>query len=240
MKNRTFSSLVPLGFGIVATFIAAAAQAQTVYVGNSLSVPNGGEDGVGPLAILGEYNPAGPSATSPVTLPTGIVQDVQFFGDNYDFTLYALSLVGSNPGLNEQTFQVVASESFSGSAPTGVQTLAVSGFAVSAGDLLAFAGIGPYYSQNPNDALNSDATYGDSGAGFSATPPGGPGTQFTVGVTGDANANYDYVPDVFQNQGRNYGIGVDVSVPDSGSTLLMATPIMAALAAMKRRNSSRV
>ena len=172
----------------------------------------------------------------------GTVQDVKLYSIHWDFTLYALSLVGSNPGHNEQTFRVVDSESFSGSASQqGIQTLAVSGFSVGAGDLLAFAGIGPYYPQSPNNAPNSDATYADSDlsssgypASFSATPPGGPGAQFIVGATPDLNANYDYIPDPFGNQGRTYAIGVDVSVPDSGSTLLLAAPIMAVLAAMKQ------
>jgi len=241
MTNRAFPSFVALSLGAVAAFIATPAQAGTQYVGNSLAAPpSGGSDGVPPFVILGEYNSAGPSATSSVTLPTGTVQDVDFYGDNYNFTLYALSLVGSNPGANEQTFQVVASETFSGSLATGDHTLAVSpGFNVTAGDLLAFAGIGPYYPQVPNDAANSDATYEDPipGGDFIATPPGGAGTQFTVGANPDPGATYQYVSDVFQNQGRTYSIGVDVSVPDAGSTLLLIAPITAVLAAMKRRFS---
>jgi hypothetical protein len=167
---------------------------------------------------------------------------VKFYGSSYSFTLYALSLVASGPFPAEQTFRIDASESFSGSASLpSVQTLAVSGFHVSAGDLLAFAGIGPYYTQNPNDALHSDATYQDRGRNdFIATPPSGP-LPFTVGANGDPTANYNYVPNAFGNQGRNYGIGVDLtpSVPDSGSTLLLLAPIMAVLAAMKRRCFSR-
>src|ERR1700733_293564 len=75
----------------------AFAQTGTVYVGNSLTVPNGGPDGLPPLVILGEYSPAGPLAASPTALPTGVVQDVKFYGQNYDFTLYALSLVTNGP-----------------------------------------------------------------------------------------------------------------------------------------------
>lgn len=184
-----------------------------IYIGNSLTVTNGGSDGAPPLVILGEYSSAGPLATSTTTLPTGTVEDVKFYGGNYNFTLYALSYVsaGSNP--NEQKFKVVASESFSGSAPTGIQTLPVTGFSVSAGNLLAFAGTGPFYSENPNDALNSDATYENSSnpGSFTATPPAGSGTIFTVGLYTDPSANYEYIPDSFGNQGRDYGIGVDVS-----------------------------
>jgi hypothetical protein len=190
-------------------------EAGTVYIGNSLTVPNGGPDGLPPLVILGEYSPAGPLASSTVTLPTGTVQDVKFYGQDYSFTLYALSLVTNGPNPNEQTFTVVASESFSGSASTlGIQTLPVSGFLVNAGDFLAFAGAGPYYPQNPNDATNSDAAYEDSSnpGSFIATPPGGPGSVFTVGLNPDPSANYEYIPDYFGNQGRNYGIGVDVSL----------------------------
>jgi hypothetical protein len=226
-------------------FISMAAQAGSVYVGNSLTPAGGAQaDSSAPLVILGEYSAAGPLGTSSVTLPTGTVQDVKFYGGNYDFTLYALALVSSGPGANEQTFHVVDSESFSGSASPGLQTLAVSGFSVTAGDLLGFAGLGPYYPQAANDALNSDATYASGTSLFVATPPAASST-FSVGVNSDASADYHYITDFFGNQGRTYNIGVDVSlprigtVPDSGSTLLMAAPIMAILAAMKRRCFAR-
>ena len=189
----------------------------TNYIGNSLTVTNGAPDGGAPLVILGEYSPAGPLATaSPATtLPAGTVLDVKFYGQNYNFTLYALSYLTNGLDTNEQIFQVVASQSFSGTnlAP-GIQTLAVTNFPVYAGDLLAFAGTGPYYPQNPNDATNSDATYEDSSNPNSstATPPGGPGTVFNTGVYSDTNAVYGYISDVFGNQGRTYGFGVDVSV----------------------------
>jgi hypothetical protein len=192
-----------------------AAQAQTVYIGNDLSVTNGGSDGEPPFVILGEYNPAGPSptASAATTLPGGTVQDLKFYGDTYNFTLYALTFLTNGPNANEQTFRIVASQSFSGSAPTGVQTLPVSGFSVGAGNLLAFAGTGPYYPQNANDALQSDATYEDSSNPdfFTATAPVGVGTIFTVGLNPDTNATYEFVPDYFGNQGRTYAIGVDVS-----------------------------
>jgi streptogramin lyase len=192
----------------------ASAQTGTVYVGNSLAVPNGGPDGLPPLVILGEYSPAGPLAASPTALPTGVVQDVKFYGQNYDFTLYALSLVTNGPNASEETFRIVASQSFSGtSASPGIQTLPVSNFCANAGELLAFGGIGPWYPQNPDDAINSDATYEDASvpASFIATPPAGLGTVFTAGVNPDPNATYEYIPDYFGNQGRAYGIGVDVA-----------------------------
>jgi hypothetical protein len=186
----------------------------TTYIGNSLAVSNGAPDGGSPLVILGEYNPTAPLATSTVTLPSGTVQDVQFYGQNYNFTLYALALVTNGPSPNEQTFKVVASESFSGSpSSVGCQTVPATRFSVSAGDLLAFAGTGPYYPQSPNDAVNSDATYeSSSNPGSSvATPPGGPGSVFTVGINPDPSANYEYISDNFGNQGRSYCIGVNVS-----------------------------
>ena len=242
MKNEPmFHSM---RFVAVAAFIVTTAQAQTVYVGNSLVVPGPGRiaDQIPPLVILGEYNPAGPLATSSAndTLPTGTVQDVQFYGDAYDFTLYALSLVNSNPGLNEQTFQVVASETFSESLPTGFQNLPVSGFSVTTGDLLAFAGTGPYF-QPPYNTPNSDATYGNAAdpASYLATAPVGPGTQFTVGVNGDPNLNpgtdYDYIPNLqgTGNQGRTYIIGVDVETVPEPDTLLMVALGLAILATIK-------
>jgi hypothetical protein len=210
-------TLAAVTLSALTLFASRSAQAQsgTVYVGNSLSA-TGGSDGVPPLVILGEYNPAGPPATASAatTLPTGTVLDVKFYGNNYNFTLYALSYVGAGPNANEQTFKVVASEDFSGMASSGIQTLAVSDFQVNAGDLLAFAGIGPYYPQVPNDGANSDATYENSSdpGSFIATPPGGAGMEFTVGLYTDPSASYEYVSDVHGNQGRTYAIGVDVSV----------------------------
>jgi hypothetical protein len=167
------------------------------------------------LLILGEYNPAGPlaAASCSTTLPAGTVQDVAFFGQNYNITLYALSYVGTGPGANEQRFKVVASRLFSGSAPApGIQALPVSGFVINAGDPLAFAGTGPYYTDGANDTLNSDATHENSSnpGSFMATPPGGPGTVFIVGVNPDTSANYEYILDSFKNQGRTYAIGVNV------------------------------
>jgi sugar lactone lactonase YvrE len=203
----------PILLPALALLTWSAAQAQTVYIGNSLQAPSGAPDGFPPLVILGEYNPAGPSATSPTLLPTGTVQDVKFYGQDYNFTLYALAYVASGPN-NEQTFRVVASASFAGTAPTpGIQTLPVSQFCVNAGELLAFSGAGPYYPQNPNDALNSDATYEDSAnpGSLIAAPPAGPGTEFIVGLNPDPSANYEYIPDEFGNQGRTYALGVDVA-----------------------------
>jgi len=224
MKNL----IAPAMLIVAAAFVATNAQA--TYVGNYGSAanlvnvaPGGGPDGTAPLIILGEYSPVGPLGSSAVTLPSGTVQDVDFYGGNYNFTLYVLSPGTAGPNANEQTFTVVASQSFSGSATVGIQTLAISpGFSVSAGDLLAFAGIGPWYPQQPNDALNSDATYEDSSNpnSFSATPPGGPGTQFSVGLNPDPTANYEYGPDVFGNQGRTYAIGVDVSTVPEPTTMI--------------------
>ena len=89
-----------------------------------------------------------------------------------------------------------------------MQNLAAN-FTVGAGDYLAFAGIGPYYPQQPNDAVGSDATYESSSKPntFTAIPPT-TGQTFTVGAHGDPNATYDIGPDLHGNQGRSYGIGV--------------------------------
>src|ERR1017187_2831160 len=161
-----------------------SAEAQTVYIGNSLTVQNGAPDGSPPLVILGEYSPGGPLATSPALLPAGTVQDVKFYGQDYNFTLYALSYVGPGPHTNEQIFQVVASQTFSNSVPSvGTNTLAVTNFTVSAGNLLAFAGTGPYYLQPPTSS-GKDATYSSSPSSYMATSPV-QGQQFIVGTNGD-------------------------------------------------------
>jgi hypothetical protein len=144
---------------------------------------------------------------------------VKFYGQNYDFTLYALSHVSHCSNTNEQTFRVVAAQHFSGTSLTpGTITLAVTNFCVKAGDFLAFAGIGPYYPQQPNDSPDTDATYEDSSqpVGYdndTATPPV-LGEKFTVGINRDSSATYDYIADNFGNQGRIYAIGVDVLITD--------------------------
>ena len=194
------------------------------YVGNSLVAANGGADSSPPLVILGEYSPAGPlgTASSSLTLVAGEVKDVKFYGQDYSFSLYALRFVTNGPNPSEQTFRVVAAQSFSGTNATpGVQTLPVSGFFLEGGELLAFVGTGPHYPQKPNDAPHSDATFEDSShpGSFVATPLGGPGRVFTVGPNPDRAANYQYVSDLFGNQGRAYAVGVDVSprvTPASG------------------------
>lgn len=111
-------TLIAVILSALALLAARCAEAGTVYIGNSLTVPNGAEDGIPPLVILGEYSSAGPLATasSATTLPNGTVQDVKFYGQDYDFTLYALSPVAGGPNANEQTFQVAASQSFCGIA----------------------------------------------------------------------------------------------------------------------------
>jgi hypothetical protein len=83
--------LVALVLPAVTLLTSRWAQAQTVYIGNSLTVTNGAPDGGAALVILGQYSTAGPLAASSVTLPTGVIQDVKFYGRDYDFTLYALT-----------------------------------------------------------------------------------------------------------------------------------------------------
>src|ERR1035438_7121671 len=230
MKNIHRLTLIAVSLFTLTLCASRSAQAQTVYIGNSLTVTNGAPDGGAPLVILGEYSKAGPLATSAVTAPGGPVQDVKFYGQNYNFTLYALAYSGPGPHTNEQTFQVVASQSFSASGQTlQTHTLSISNFSVFAGDLLAFAGNGPYYPQNTNDATHIDAAYQNPSnpSSGTATPPGGPGTVFTVGTYPDTNSTYGYISDVFGNQGRTYGIGVDI-LPASafalGTTSLLEGP----------------
>ena len=166
------------------------------------------------------------------------MSDVQFYGGNYNFTLYALAPGSLTAGV--QSFTVAAAESFSGSALSGAQSLAVSGFSVKAGDLLAFAGIGPTYVSASN-ATGSDATYADAAAspGFIATPPSTTaGSVFTVESSGTA-ATYDYINNYFGNQGRTYAFGVDYTpspVPLPASAWLMLSGLVGiGVMARKRR-----
>jgi hypothetical protein len=203
----------------------AVPAAASIYVGNTMdfSAPNLNPDGDPPFVILGEYDFSGPLSgpASAISFPvSGQVEDVTFYGDSYNFTLYALAWVsGAN---NEQTFSVDASEQFSGTSPTAIQTLAVTNFFVNPGDLLAFAGIGPYYPYPyRDDEHGTDATYASGGDPFTATPPSGViGTTLTVGVNGDTLANYSYI-DPCCEQGRTYYIGVDVSTPEPGTFIFM-------------------
>jgi PEP-CTERM motif len=221
-KKRRKESL-RLGWVVVLCAGAAPAGAQT-YVGNNFTsgssllgslLTDGSSDQYPPLVILQEYSPSGPATTGAIFASAGTVNDVSFYGGGpYDFTVYALALDSTNTGKNELTFTVVGeSQPIIGDATTkGVQTVAAN-FSVSAGDYLAFAGIGPWYPQAPNDAAGSDATYETSSepqtypTSFTAIPPTARQT-FTVGAHGDSNATYEIVPNPFENQGRSYGIGV--------------------------------
>jgi hypothetical protein len=207
-----------LGVAVAALCAAAAPVAAQTYVGNDFSLGSGllgavqsfgFEDSVPPFVILQEYSPSGPATTGAIFSSAGTVNDVTYYGGGkYDFTVYALAPDGS-PAPNEQEFTVVGDQTFSGNATsTGVQNLPAN-FSVGAGDYLAFAGIGPYYPQQPNDALGSDATYESSSKPntFTAIPPTANET-FAVGAHGDTNTAYDIGPDLHGNQGRSYAIGV--------------------------------
>jgi sugar lactone lactonase YvrE len=214
--------LIVLAFCIFSFLTSSTLLGQSVYVGNPLNF--GGEaDSNPPLVILGEYSPAGPSANSLLVPPSGMVQDIKFVGQNYSFTLYALALV-SNGSYGMQTFQVMASQYFTNEIPSGIaggiQTIEVTNFVVDAGDFLAFAGTGPCYSQ-PATTNGLDATYSTNANVYSATPPGGPGTTFTVGNNGNTNANYQYIPSKgLTFPSRTYAFGVDVLVTNGCYTFI--------------------
>ena len=200
----------------------ATAEAQ-VYVGNDFSSGSslfaslqsrGAADGVPPLVIVGEYSPSGPANSGAIFNSAGIVKSVTFFGGGkYDFTVYALALVGRNASQNEMTFNVIGAQAFSGEATTtGPQNLPAH-FSVETGNYLAFAGVGPFYPQTPNDASGSDAIYASASepdhfpSNFTAIRPI-LGQTFTVGGHGDKTPAYEIAPNTFGNQGRYYGIGV--------------------------------
>ena len=218
-----FRQKLLLGSALAALCAGSAPAVAQTYVGNDFSAgtslltalqSDGYKDNVAPFVILQEYNPAGPATSGAIFTSQGTVTDVSYYGGftgggKYDFTVYALALDSSNAAQNKQTFTVVGDQTFSGTVSfQGVHNLPAD-FSVGAGDYLAFAGIGPFYPQTPNDAVGSDATYESASLPntFTAIPPT-EGQTFTVGAHGDANATYDYGPNVSGNQGRSYGIGV--------------------------------
>jgi hypothetical protein len=185
----------------------------TTYVGHRLAVTNGKVDTAPPLVILGESGPAGPLASSPIAFPAdGRVTALEFYGADYDFTLYAVHYL-EGPRTNCRIFLVQAAQHFSGTAPSlGVQCLTVTNFEVLCGDLLAFAGVGPCCSTNSEGALPGDAVYGDAlqPPGFdrdTATAPQGHGTIFSVGKDPDSHASYLYREPTF-SQTCTYAIRV--------------------------------
>jgi hypothetical protein len=210
-----------LGSALAALCAGAVPAAGQTYVGNDFSAgtslltalqSDGYKDNVAPFVILQEYNSSGPATSGAIFTSAGTVNDVSFYGGfsgggKYDFTVYALALDSSNAAKNQQTFTVVGDETFSGTvASQGAHTLSAD-FSVGAEDYLAFSGIGPFYPQQPNDAVGSDATYESSPNTNTATPPSA-GQTFTVGANG-GSATYNYISDIHSNQGRSYGIGVD-------------------------------
>ncbi len=108
----------------------------------------------------------------------------------------------------------------------GVHNLSAD-FAVGAGDFLAFAGIGPYLLRS--EAAGSDATYGSPSRPnkYSAIPPTA-GETFTVGVNGDAQATYEYIPPqspgpgLAPSSGRYYGLGVFYTPTAPADTLAVS------------------
>ena len=188
---------------------------------------NGAPDADPPFVIMREYLAAGPAASGATSCSAGTVNTVKYYGDgSYDFTVYALSLVGSNPAQKEQTFTVVSEQTFTGDATTkGVHNLSAD-FAVGAGDFLAFAGIGPYLLRSY--AAGSDATYESSSMPntFVAIPPIA-GQTFTVGVHLDAQVTYDYINNGAAT-GRYYGIGVYYTPTGPADTLAVSDHSFAA------------
>jgi hypothetical protein len=187
---------------------------------------NGAPDADPPFVIMREYLAAGPAAAGATFCSAGTVNAVNYYGDgSYDFTVYALSLVSSNPAQNERTFTVDSEQTFTGDATTkGVHKLSAD-FAVGAGDFLAFAGIGPYLLRS--DVAGSDATYGSLSLpnSFDAIPPTA-GETFTVGVHNDTQATYAYIP--FASPGRYYGIGVFYTPTAPADTLAVSDHSIAA------------
>lgn len=203
----------------LALLAAVSGRAGLTYVGNPLGVSESGSDHdyLAPLVIMGEYAPGGPlpSAQNNLTLPQGAVRDVRFYGQNYNFVLFAYKWISTDSGDNTQTFQVIAYQRLSGvnDAP-GMITNSVSNFCVPDGALLGWAGIGPFYPQSPWDELYSDATYedADNAGTYVATPPLlGQTIGMGLNEVSPADARYGYIFDgLFGNQGRVYAIGVDV------------------------------
>jgi hypothetical protein len=222
VARRRLLALLCLTF--IAAFALTAARAQQIGNNPNPGTQNLGQDSVGspPFVVLQEYSSSAPLLSSNVEFPSaGTVTQVLFYAAgnaSYTFNVYALSIVSPSAG-GEVTFNVDGSAVVSGSVPAtggGLQTVAVN-FPAKAGDLLAFAGIGPSYPQTPNNASESDATYANFTpgvpAGYAATAPSTVvNSQFSVSATGEANGvdtTYAYIANGFGNQGRNYAIAVN-------------------------------
>jgi hypothetical protein len=191
----------------------------------------GAADGVPPFVILQEYSPSGPTTSGAIFPSAGTVNQVTFYGSGkYDFTVFALALVARDATRNEMTFNVIDAQTFSGDAASkGLQTVPAH-FSVRAGNYLAFAGIGPFYPQTPNDAPGSDVVYASASepdqfpSNFTGVRPV-VGQTFTVGAHGEKTATYQIAPDTFGNQGRFYGIGVAYARASPNPTASLARPV---------------
>jgi|GEM_PF-5617189 len=167
-----------------------------------------------PVVILGEYNSAGPAASSSLTFPSaGTINDVRIFsGDaGRSFAVFAIHPAGKDASGDPQ-FTFGDGATLTTTAAGDVETFAIPhGLQVQQGDLLAFAGQGPclnpvgYGPQYNGD----DATYQTPGMLFIATPPV-PGQTYSFGTNSTTTANYAYIPAF--GPARLYSIGVDFRV----------------------------
>ena len=255
MVRNSAIGVALFGVALAPLCARAAPLAEQQYVGNDFSARSpylqvlqrqGSTDGVPPFVILREYGSSGPTTSGAVFDSAGTVNGVTFYGGGkYDFTVYALALTARNPTKGEITFTIVGAETFSGDATArGVQNLPAN-FSVRAGSYLAFAGIGPFYPETPNDMLGSDATYASSSEpdhfpdNFTAIRPTSNAT-FTVGAHGDKNASYEVVPNIFGNQGRYYGIGVTYKPDGAGQSASHANPTVNSAGALIKESPIQV
>jgi hypothetical protein len=233
MNPRVFIMAGLLGLGV----LTAAGPSAATYIGGSLSIPNPDIDGNPPFVILGQWeqsNTVTPSTTMAIPF-TGTIDQIDFFGDGYDFTVFTLKLTASTSG--ELTFKIDGEQAFDGYFNTGGVEHIPADIPATAGDFIAYLGIGPNYTPYTTlDYPGSDAVYEDTdNPGSSiATLPGPVGTVFTVTASG-GGSRYELIDD-FGNQGRNYTFGVDeVAVPEPATWTLASLGLGAVGALLRRR-----
>lgn len=225
LRNISFAVLLSVG--------TLCSTCHAGYIGNSL--PSGtSTDGDPPLVILGEYNATAPTAASTINFPsagyvTNFVVDANMA--NQHFVGYIVQPAGTDVNGNQE-FTFIDSTPTLTPSGTGIQTFSVGApWSVAPGDLIAFWGSGPTYS----DGSHADADYQSSGGAMYFANQPVLGSTYTFGVTSNTGVDYQYLPN--GESPRIYSIGV-IFTPEPTSLILLGLGAVGLLVFARRQRAA--